>query len=549
MPAKRRKSKNNNKRTENTGRASGGSASQTRQKSRTASGTEARTDTGRVRTSRAAVSEQMRNSSNAGVRTRARDAAAREAREQAAKAAAKDDRVRTGSASAQPGRTRTESASAQPGRTRTESASAQPGRTRTEGSSAQPGRARTGRAAAAAENTRTAETAKRAERTKADHGKKRSGKAKRKRNRRIRRLVCLIAAALLIVGCFLFSRLVVFDSYKTVSSLELSNSGDLSEYMSFGNGYVKITENGITYFNGKGIIWSETYSMTQPVYDVCRGYIAVADIKQNEVYIFDKEGLVGVVSTEYSIIDIEVSKAGVIAAATDDDDANYIEVYDKSGNELLTARSVFSTSGYLTDISLSSDGTKLAAAFINVDLQDIVSRVVFYDFSQGSEDSDVVVGGFNQYTDTVLTNVEFLDGDRVAAIGDNALTIYDFSGTPEIIYEDLELEWTIDSIFLSGKYIGFITDDSTGTYNYAYCVYNRSGEVVAEGGFDLSYTKAQFYGKYIMVNSSNACYIYDFSAKIRFSCAFEENIEAVYPAGIAGLIYATASATNFIRLK
>ena len=477
------------------------------------SGTRTAAGTNQTQSSRAAKSEQMRNSSNAGVRTRAQNAAAREAREKEAAAAAQADRARSGNGSARSNSTRGGN-----------------GSTRSDG-------------------TRTQNPANADSRTKEVLEKNRLRKAKRKRNRRIRRLICLILVIALIAGGFLYYKMAAFDAYKVTASLELSNSGDLSEYISFKNGYVKITENGVTYFSRKGIIWSENYSMTQPVYDLCRGYIAVADIKQNEVYLFDKDGLVSIVSTEYSIIDVEVSKAGVIAAATDDDDANYIEVYDKSGNELLTARSVFSTSGYLTDISLSPDGTKLAAAFINVDLQDIVSRVVFYDFSEGSEDSDVVVGGFNQYTDTVLTNVEFLDGDRVAAIGDNALTIYDFSGTPEIVYEDLELEWTIDSIFLSGKYIGFITDDSTGIYNYAYHVYNRSGEVVAEGGFDLSYTKAQFYGNYIMVNSANACYIYDFSAKVRFSCAFEENIEAVYPAGIAQLIYATASATNFIRLK
>ena len=485
-----------------------------------ASGSRSAANTNQVQSSRAAKSEQMRNSANAGVRTRAQNAAARE---QAAAAAAQAERA--GGGGSHSGSTRTESGKARSGGTRT------------------------GNSSTHSNGTRVQNTANADSRTKEVLEKNRIRKAKRKRNRRIRRLICLIIVILLIAGCFLYYKLAVFDAYSVTASLELSNSGDMSEYISFKNGYVKITENGVTYFNRKGIIWSENYSMTQPVYDICRGYIAVADIKQNEVYLFDKDGLVSVVSTEYSIIDIEVSKAGVIAAATDDDDANYIEVYDKSGNELLTARSVFSTSGYLTDISLSADGTKLAAAFINVDLQDIVSRVVFYDFSEGSEDSDVVVGGFNQYTNTVLTNVEFLDGDRVVAIGDNALTIYDFSGTPEIVYEDLELEWTIDSIFLSGKYIGFITDDSTGTYNYAYCVYNRSGEVVAEGGFDLSYVKAQFYGNYIMVNSANACYIYDFSSKVRFSCAFEENIEAVYSAGIAGLIYATASATNFIRLK
>lgn len=379
--------------------------------------------------------------------------------------------------------------------------------------------------------------------------KKKKNKARRKRNRRLALSIIIMILIILVIAGLISYNVRVYDSYEITSSLDISNGTDENEFFQFGSGYIKITENNITYFNKNETIWSETYAMTSPVYDTCKGYIAVADLKQNEVYIYDKEGFVSLVSTENSIIDVEISSAGVIAAATDNDDANYIEVYDKDGNELLTARSVFSSSGYLTDITLSEDGTKLAAAFINVDLQDIVSRVVFYDFSEGDEDSDVVVGGFNQYDNTILTNVEFMDGDKVCAIGDNAITIYDFSGTPEIVYEDLELELTIRSVFFDDSHIGIIADDATGTNNYVYYVYNTSGSIVAEGGFDLSYTKAQFWNKNVVINSSNSILVYTFNGLERFSCAFEENIEAICPIGPRSFIYATTSEIEFIRMK
>lgn len=390
-----------------------------------------------------------------------------------------------------------------------------------------------------------------AQNTKRPANKKASQRKKQKRKRRIRimLMVAILIAAILACGAYMYMRFRTFDSYNTTSVLELTNNDDFSEYVSLGNGYLKITESGVTFFNKDGIVWSETYSMSQPLYDVCEDYAVVADTKQTEVYVFNKDGLVSRIPTQYLILDVEVSRIGVIAVATDDNTANYIEVYDKEGYELLTARSVFSSSGYLADIALASDGTKLAAAFINVNLQDIESRVVFYDFASTSSDDDVIVGGFNQYTDTVLTNVEFIDGKRVAAIGDNALSIYDFSDTPELIYENLEMEWTIQSAFFSDKYLGFITEDDTETNNYIYYVYNSSGEVIAEGGFDLSYTDVKFAGKNILINSSNVCQMYSFDGIRKFNCAFEKNIEAMYYAGGTSLIYATSSETNFIRMK
>lgn len=373
--------------------------------------------------------------------------------------------------------------------------------------------------------------------------------ARRRRNRRIALLVCLIIVVLLAAGGYLYLRFRTFDSYTTTNALELSNSDDFIEITEFGSGYIKITENGVTYFDESGVIWSESYSMTQPVYDVCQGYAAVGDINQSEVYIYDENGLVSKTATQYLIIDLEVSQAGVIAVATDDMAANYIEVYDKDGGDLLTARSIFSSSGYLADITLSEDGTKLAAAFINVDLQDIESRVVFYDFAKGGEGSDVIVGGFNQYTDTVLTTVEFMSDSSVVAIGDNAISIYDFSDTPELVYEDLAMEWTIQSIFFGEKYIGFITEDDTDEFNYVYHVFNTSGKIIAEGGFDLSYTDVQFYGRNIVLNSSNVCQIYSFDGIRKFNSAFEENIENICPIGSTKLIYSTTSSTDFIKLK
>lgn len=389
-------------------------------------------------------------------------------------------------------------------------------------------------------------------RTSSSSGKRavsRAKQARRRRRRRIRRLVCLILIIVLLIGGYCYNRFRAYDSYKVTASLSITNGSEFIDIEEFGNGYVKITESGITYFNKKGTIWAQTYSMTQPVYDICKGYIAVADIKQSEIYIFDSDGLVNTFSSANSIIDIEVSKAGVVAVATDDDEANYIEVYDRTGSAIVTARSVFESSGYLTDITLSTDGTKLAAAFINVDLLDIVSRVVFYDFSQDDDEADVIVGGFNQYTDTILTNVEFLSGSRVVAVGDNAFTVYDFSGTPEIIYEDLEYDNTIRSVFFSEKYFGFIIDDSTGAYNYIYQIYDRSGEIRAQAGFDFSYTDVRFYAKSVMLTSANACHIYTFNGLERFSCAFEENIITMCPVGYASLIWAASDETYFIRMK
>ena len=189
----------------------------------------------------------------------------------------------------------------------------------------------------------------------------------KKRKKRIIITAILVALAVILVvgGIWAFLRVHTYDSYKVKANLDIANSDERTNYTSFKGGYIKCAGDGITCFDKKGVIWAETFEMTQPLIDTCESYVAVADLKGSDIYIYDENGQVNRFSLSHPILDIEVSEQGVVAAATNDGTSNYIEVLDKEGKELITAKSVFTSSGYLMDITLSQDGGTLAAAFIN----------------------------------------------------------------------------------------------------------------------------------------------------------------------------------------
>ncbi len=369
---------------------------------------------------------------------------------------------------------------------------------------------------------------------------------KRKRRRTILAIVISLGILILLAGAWLYFYFRTFDSYGVQAALDITNSDERTIYHKGKKGYIKCASDGITYFDRKGILWAETYEMTQPLIDVCGSYFVVADLKGSDIYVYDDNGYISRMSVSHPIIDIEISEMGVVAAATNDDTSNFIEVMDKEGNELLTAKSVFSTSGYLEDITLSPDGASLAAAYIYVSEGTLESKVVFYDFRGEGE----ISGGFNQYKDTALTNVEFLNSDTVCAIGDNAITFYKVKSKPEIIYEDLALEWEIQSVFFGKGRIGLIVEDESSDYGYVIKAFNAQGKLVTDQGFDFAYNKAAFAGSSILLYSANDCEIYDQRGKRRFAYTFDERIEYLLSCGNSReFVYATANRTEFIKIK
>lgn len=370
----------------------------------------------------------------------------------------------------------------------------------------------------------------------------------RKRKRRIT-LIAIgvsLAAVILLVGGWLYFYLRTFSSYTVTETQEITNSDERTTYLKAKKGYIKCDSHGITCFDRKGILWAETYEMTQPLIDVCGAYIVVADLKGSDIYVYDENGLVNRMSVSHPILEIEISAQGVVAAATNDGASNYVELLDRNGTELISAKSVFSTSGYLMDIALSEDGGSLAAAFIYVSEGTLESKVVFYDFTGEGE----IAGGFNQYKDIVITNVEFMNGSTVCAVGDNAVSIYKVKPTPAIVYENLNLGWEIQSAFFDKNRLGLIVEDDSSEYGYQIKVFNPSGRLIADQGFDFAYNHAAFAGNNVLLYSVNDCEIYSFSGRQRFSYTFDERIEYLLPCGNGReFIYATANKTEFIKIR
>ena len=168
----------------------------------------------------------------------------------------------------------------------------------------------------------------------------------------------------------------------------------------------------------------------------------------------NKKGKVGEVNTSYPIIKIEVAQQGVVAALLEEASANYIELYDKEGNLIVSHKSLLSENGFPLSFSISNDGEKMMTSYLSIKEGSTENQVIFYNFSNvGKDEVDRVVGTFNQYGETIVPAVYFVSNEDAIAIGDNVLTIYKMKEKPTI-RKEIKFDKEIQKVFYNEKYVG-----------------------------------------------------------------------------------------------
>ena len=348
------------------------------------------------------------------------------------------------------------------------------------------------------------------------------------RNLKIKVITIIGIVCALLLAIYLFCVYRTYNNYKVRKTIKIE-TGTNSQYQAFGEFVVKYSNDGISYINGTETIWNEAYEMKSPIVDVCGDYLAIADKNSNTIYIFNKKGKVGEVNTSYPIIKIEVAQQGVVAALLEEASANYIELYDKEGNLIVSHKSLLSENGFPLSFSISNDGEKMMTSYLSIKEGSTENQVIFYNFSNVGEDEvDRVVGTFNQYGETIVPAVYFVSNEDAIAIGDNVLTIYKMKEKPTI-RKEIKFDKEIQKVFYNEKYVGLIFENSKGDTPYKMEVYSLSGEKIMSKEIEMNLDHVKFAGKNVLMYDDVTCELISLKGVVKFKHVFTKQLDAIVP--------------------
>lgn len=348
------------------------------------------------------------------------------------------------------------------------------------------------------------------------------------RNLKIKVITIIGIVCALLLAIYLFCVYRTYNNYKVRKTIKIE-TGTNSQYQAFGEFVVKYSNDGISYINGTETIWNEAYKMKSPIVDVCGDYLAIADKNSNTIYIFNKKGKVGEVNTSYPIIKIEVAQQGVVAALLEEASANYIELYDKEGNLIVSHKSLLSENGFPLSFSISNDGEKMMTSYLSIKEGSTENQVIFYNFSNvGKDEVDRVVGTFNQYGETIVPAVYFVSNEDAIAIGDNVLTIYKMKEKPTI-RKEIKFDKEIQKVFYNEKYVGLIFENSKGDTPYKMEVYSLSGEKIMSKEIEMNLDHVKFAGKNVLMYDDVTCELISLKGVAKFKHVFTKQLDAIVP--------------------
>lgn len=348
------------------------------------------------------------------------------------------------------------------------------------------------------------------------------------RNLKIKVITIIGIVCALLLAIYLFCVYRTYNNYKVRKTIKIE-TGTNSQYQAFGEFVVKYSNDGISYINETETIWNEAYEMKSPIVDVCGDYLAIADKNSNTIYIFNKKGKVGEVNTSYPIIKIEVAQQGVVAALLEEASANYIELYDKEGNLIVSHKSLLSENGFPLSFSISNDGEKMMTSYLSIKEGSTENQVIFYNFSNvGKDEVDRVVGTFNQYGETIVPAVYFVSNEDAIAIGDNVLTIYKMKEKPTI-RKEIKFDKEIQKVFYNEKYVGLIFENSKGDTPYKMEVYSLSGEKIMSKEIEMNLDHVKFAGKNVLMYDDVTCELISLKGVVKFKHVFTKQLDAIVP--------------------
>lgn len=353
-----------------------------------------------------------------------------------------------------------------------------------------------------------------------------------------------LAIAKIILGLFAFVLFVLivraiiayssYNAYEVVEETGVQNSS-MIDYISYQDSLLKYSKDGATYVDEKGeSVWNETFAMKMPKADACGEYVAIADLNGNDVYIFDTEGKVSSTTLPYKVCDIAVASQGTFAVILESEKENYINLYDKKGEQISEIQTTIDKSGYPMDIDLSDNGEKLFSTYLSLDGATVKNGLAAYNFGPvgQSENADRMMGGY-QLEGTIAPKVEFLDNNTICAFGDNQFIIYSMREKPsekaKIVFET-----EVRSVIYNEEYIGVVIpneNEKKSDAPYVLELYNTNGRRVMTKYIDFDYQKVRLSNDEIIFTGGEESRIYTIKGNLKFSYAFAKNVVDLVPTG------------------
>lgn len=321
------------------------------------------------------------------------------------------------------------------------------------------------------------------------------------RGKKVITVVAVIAAVCLV---FLYVEKRSYHSYKVLNTSEQEDVVS-TQYVEMDGDILRYSPDGVSVVDSSmNTVWNETYTMQNPIADVNGSRAVIADSEGTSLYICDKKGVTGTVTTSYSIIKVRIAANGMVAAILDNDENTWINFYNSDGSLVAENLTKIDDPGYPMDVAVSDNGVMMVT-FQYVDGSKTTSYVAFYNYGDvGQNEDDRIVSGYT-YENVVIPQVECISESQYIALRDDGFSTYQGNQIPKEV-KTINVKQEIVSTFFDDQRIGLVFKNNSKDSEYTMEVYSMNGQLKFRKNFNVAYSTIKMSdGNIIMYNSSQIC--------------------------------------------
>ena len=314
-------------------------------------------------------------------------------------------------------------------------------------------------------------------------------------------VVAVIAAVCLV---FLYVEKRSYHSYKVLNTSEQEDVVS-TQYVEMDGDILRYSPDGVSVVDSSmNTVWNETYTMQNPIADVNGSRAVIADSEGTSLYICDKKGVTGTVTTSYSIIKVRIAANGMVAAILDNDENTWINFYNSDGSLVAENLTKIDDPRYPMDVAVSDNGVMMVT-FQYVDGSKTTSYVAFYNYGDvGQNEDDRIVSGYT-YENVVIPQVECISESQYIALRDDGFSTYQGNQIPKEV-KTINVKQEIVSTFFDDQRIGLVFKNNSKDSEYTMEVYSMNGQLKFRKNFNVAYSTIKMSdGNIIMYNSSQIC--------------------------------------------
>lgn len=255
-------------------------------------------------------------------------------------------------------------------------------------------------------------------------------------------LVILVVAAALFLSARLMGNVAVSnitDSIRQIKTIFIKSEGypysletfNFRSAVSIGGGPLVVYDKSTLVMNAAADeIFSMTIEHTDPKAVARNGRALIYSPTSNEVVLQSKTEKLGSISEQNPVTVVALAENGSFATShAADENQSILTVYNNRFKKIFQWNC---SQEFITDISLSSNGKRVAVAATGVENAEIYTRILIFDIDSAEPVKDI------KYSGTMFLRVVYTASNKIIAVGDNKTVVHNKKGEviDEHVYSD-----------------------------------------------------------------------------------------------------------------